>query len=273
MIDDGDTLSASYLMREHAPMSFQLLKEYTLREDSPIYREFYHQSLIENYPHLIHSYLVGHYVSMEHVFLHASAYLYEQEMMDLSDLFDQFARRQMAVLYKQGIDNMPPKDIIETLHRTIVSHFILESESPSASNIAESLVHQSISQYTLAILYLIIAERMELPIFGLPYEDKLVLVYTQPYCLHSESVLEEDILYYILLGEKDLIYTPFDLELLAILRDEPLTIHNKLPQSNSHIIDRWIRFVIADTKNVRLQNRLSIKYQQICNLKAEVESF
>jgi hypothetical protein len=129
----------------------------------------------------------------------------------------------------------------------------------------------NISQYTLSIIYLIIAEKLNLPIFGIPFEDKLVLCYTESYCTHNELVFEDDILNYIVIGEHDLVYTPVDLQLYAMLLEQEIDLKSKLPHSNQSIIQNWLKHLVGKEFDAKTRQNLSSKFQQILSPISEFE--
>ena len=90
-----------------------------------------------------------------------------------------------------------------------------------------------------------------------------MLCYTENYCTHSELVSENDILYYIVLGEKDIVYTLEDLKLLALIQEETLEIKSILPQSSQRIIEVWVEHISQGDFDAKTKYNLSSIYQQI----------
>lgn len=277
LIEDGDLDSASFLMKENAPTSFELLyKSMDESIDSQFTKSCYSllsNQLVDFSPNLLSIYFQKEFVGLERLFLHSNAFLYGTDYLALSQSFNRYLTKILKELKKHKIDELEPEQMMELLNSTVTRRFILENISDNSSSLSHILDYQSISSYSLSILHLIIAERLQLPIFGLPFEDRLVLVYTNPYCTHNESVYEEDILYYNIVGERDIHYTPFDLELLSMLNNTTLSLAKKLPKSNSVIIQKWINYVLNEITDIPRKKSLSRKYQQICELSSQFESF
>ena len=82
--------------------------------------------------------------------------------------------------------------------------------------------------------------------------------------------LEEDILYYLVIGEKDLIYTLDDLKLLAMLQDETLELRSILPSSNHKLAENWLGHLSQCNFDNKTQHHLSSIYQQIFSLAEEI---
>lgn len=277
LIEDGDLDSASYLIKENAPASFELLyKSIEDSIDSSYTRSC--QKLLSNQlsdftPNLLSIYLQRDFVSIENLFLHSNAFLYDANYLDIKKSLSKFLGPILHDLKKYNLVDREPREVMDKLNSLVTRRFIIENQTGVNSNLHHNLENQSISVFSLSILHLILAERLELPIFGLPFEDRLVLIYANAHCSHNESVYEEDILFYNIVGERDIPYTLFDLELLSILNNETLTLEQKLPKSNSVVVQKWINYVVNDIQDVSRKNRLSIKYQQICELISQFESF
>jgi hypothetical protein len=236
-------------------------------------RHLLSNQLVDFTPNLLSIYFQKEFVSLERLFLHSNAFLYNMDYLALSQSLHRYLTKTLKELKKQNISELEPEKMMELLNATVTKRFIIENISDNSSSLSHILDYQSISAYSLAIVHLIIAERLQLPIFGLPFEDRLVLVYTSPFCTHNESVYEEDILYYNIVGERDINYTPLDLELLSMLNNTTLSLAKKLPKSNSVILQKWIGYVLNEISDISQKKSLSRKYQQICELTSQFESF
>ncbi len=277
LIEDKELESAAYLLRENSPISFILLEKAILEDKNILYKNDYLIMLTDALTGIqaehLHLLLSKDFEPIERLFIHSNSYLYNQDFSLLFSNYHRFISKLVKDIGKLDVDSMEPAEIIELLHNKLTQRFMIDTLGDDVSSLLNIMENQSISQYSLGILYLIVAEKLELPIFGLPFQDKLILTYTKPYCHHNEQVYENDILYYIIPGERDLIYTPLDMELYAMMYEQTISLENKLPKSNATIMNQWMNHIIHETKDIRRKNALSIKYQQILEVATQFESF
>jgi hypothetical protein len=209
------------------------------------------------------------FLSLEHIFGLLTAYIFDKEPFDVNRQLDTYTNQLIKRLNKKILENGNPEAIIEEIHYKITQSLLIDNAFLGHYDFTEVAHQHIISQYSLGILVLIIAEKLELPIYGLPFSDKLVLCYTQDYCTHSELVTENDILYYIVIGEKDIIYTLEDLKLLALMQEETLELHKTLPKSTHKIIEGWLLHLSQGDFDAKTKYNLSSIYQQIFSLTEE----
>ncbi len=274
-LQEKDTQSmAIFSLYEDMPVSFELfLQELKKETDLKSKMEMimlYNQLTKENQTALIQGLIRKDFLSLELIFGHLIAFVFQKEPYDVAQHLDTYLSQILKRLDKTIIEAGNSEAILKEINYKITQNFIIDNSFLGYYDVTEVKYQHIISQYTLSILIILLAERIELPIFGLPYSDKLVLCYAQSYCSHSELVREDDILYYLVIGEKDLIYTLDDLKLLAMLQDETLELRSILPSSNHKLAESWIEHLSQCNFDTKTQNHLSSIYQQIFSLAEEI---
>lgn len=258
---------AIFSIKEHLPISLEFFHDELKNEyDTAVKTELtaiYNKIVQENYTSIIQSFLRKDYIGLESIFGLISAYIFENEPSVSLNKLDIYSNQLIKRLNKKILDNGKPEDIIQEINYKITQSLILDNSFLGHYNFLDVPNQHIVSQYTLGILILVVAEKLQLPIYGLPFPDKLVLCYTENYCTHSELVSENDILYYIVLGEKDIVYTLEDLKLLALIQEETLEIKSILPQSSQRIIEVWVEHISQGDFDAKTKYNLSSIYQQI----------
>lgn len=231
--------------------------------------EVYNHLILDKYPVVLQSFLRKDVLSLQTIFGHLSAFVFEHRPFETACKLDLFTNQLIQRINKRVIDNGSPEEILREINYKITQSLIIDSSFIGHYDFYEVPRQHIVSQYTLGILILIIAEKLHLPIFGLPFIDKIVLCYTENYCTHSELVTENDILYYVVLGEKDITYTLEDLKLLAIIQEETLDFKAVLPQSTQRIVELWLEHLSQGNFDAKTKFNLSSIYQQIFSLAEE----
>jgi hypothetical protein len=265
--------SAIYAIRENMPNSLELF-HYELKTESDIEVKntlagTYNDLIQKQFPSILQMLLRKDFLSLEQIFGHLTAFIFDKVPFDVNQQLDTYTNQLIKRLNKKILENGNPEAIIEEIHYKITQSLLIDNAFLGHYDFTEVAHQHIISQYSLGILVLIIAEKLELPIYGLPFSDKLVLCYTQDYCTHSELVTENDILYYIVIGEKDIIYTLEDLKLLALIQEETLELHKTLPKSTHKIIEGWLQHLSQGDFDAKTKYNLSSIYQQIFSLTEE----
>lgn len=262
-----------FSLYEDMPVSFEFFLQELRQELDPNSKkemiELYNQLIKEKHTVLIQALLRKDFLNLELIFSHLTAFVFKKEPYEVAQHIDGYLSQIHMRLNKSTLESGSAEDILKEIHDKITQSFIIDNSFLGYYDITEVKHQHIISQYTLSMLILLLAERIELPIFGLPFSDKLVLCYAQNYCSHSELVGEEDILYYLVVGEKDLIYTLEDLKLLALLQDEILELKSILPSSNHKIAENWLEHLSQNSFDSKTQFHLSSIYQQIFSLSEE----
>ncbi len=160
-----------------------------------------------------------------------------------------------------------PVEIYNIFNKSIAELFIIEyTESLFTYNFNAIISSRKINLNALALLYLMVAERIDLPIFGMPVHDKLLLCLTKEHCYHNEMVYEDDIIFYFTPSENGVVYTIEDLEFIAEKNDLSLDINSKLPKGNNSIAQHWLFRIELLQKMPNTSQKLSIYFQQILEL-------
>jgi hypothetical protein len=214
----------------------------------------YNQLTKEHHTALIQGLIRKDFLSLELIFGHLTAFVFQKEPYDVAQHLDTYLSQILKRLDKTIIEAGNSEAILKEINYKITQNFIIDNSFLGYYDVTEVKYQHIISQYTLSILIILLAERIELPIFGLPYSDKLVLCYAQSYCSHSELVREDDILYYLVIGEKD----------------ETLELRSILPSSNHKLAESWIEHLSQCNFDTKTQNHLSSIYQQIFSLAEEI---
>ena len=264
---------AIYSIQEHLPISVEFFqKELKNEGEQSIKTELtaiYNKIVQDNYTSVIQSYLRKDYLSLESIFGLVSAFIFEKEPSQTIDKLEIFTNQLIKRLNKKVLEHGKPEEIIQEIHYKITQSLILDNSFLGHYDFTDVPNQHIVSQYTLSILILILAEKLSLPIYGLPFPDKLVLCYTETYCTHSELVTENDIIYYLVIGEKDTIYTLEDLRLLSLIQEEVLELKAILPQSSQRIIECWVEHLSLGDFDAKTKYNLSSIYQQIFSLAEE----
>lgn len=160
-----------------------------------------------------------------------------------------------------------PVEIYTIFNKSIAELFIIDySESLFTYNFNAIISSRKINLNALALLYLMVAERIDLPIFGMPVHDKLLLCLTKEHCYHNEMVYEDDIIFYFTPSENGVVYTVEDLEFIAEKNDLSLDLNSKLPKGNNSIAQHWLFRIELLQKMPNTSQKLSIYFQQILEL-------
>ena len=80
---------------------------------------------------------------------------------------------------------------------------------------------------------------------------------------------ENDLLYYIVIGEIDIIYTLEDLKLLALIQEETMNSEMILPKSSQKIMETWLAHLSKNNFDIKTKSYLSSIYQQIFSFAEE----
>ena len=132
-------------------------------------------------------------------------------------------------------------EIYQIMDKYIAQSFVVEyNYSMSHDDFCQIFKTQKISEYALSVLYLMISEKLDLPIFGLPHKEKLLLCMAKSHCNNSELVYQEDIKFYFNPGPNGLLFTLQDLELIFKANDAQVAMREKLPKSNRIIVQNWL---------------------------------
>jgi hypothetical protein len=275
LLDASTSASAIYLIKEEALASIDYYKleldKEPFSKDKKQLIDIYNDLISEQYPLVLNQYLDKEFILTDKLLGHYTSFLFDYKSYESQLILDKFSSKLMAKLDKKIINSRNPEAIIEELNHKIAKSFTIDNTYVYHYNYNEASLSMTISQYTLGIMYMILAEKLNLPIYGIPFEDKLVLCYAESYCTHNELVFEEDILYYIIVGEKDLVYTPKDLFLYAYLLEQNIELKNRLPHSNQDIIKHWAEHIVNCEFDLRTRTNLSSKYQQIKSPISEFE--
>lgn len=277
LLDESTSHSAKFLIKEEILSCFQLFKTELDKEikiiDKKTAIEFYNDIVTEQYPLILTDLLSKEYIDSSQLMSHFTSFLFDYKSYETQIILDKFTTKLIKKLNKKILENKDPLAIITELNDKITKSFVLDNSLAFHYNFNEASLSMTISQYTLSVMYLIIAEKIDLPIYGIPFEDKLVLCYAESYCTHNELVFEEDILFYIAIGEKDLVYTPQDLFLYAYLLEQKIDLKNRLPHSNQEILLKWASHIVDQEFDLRTRHSLSSKYQQIQIPSSEIENY
>jgi hypothetical protein len=149
--------------------------------------------------------------------------------------------------------------------------FIDYTESLFTYNFNSIIASRKINLNALALLYLMVAERMDLSIFGMPVYDKLLLCLTKEHCYHNEMVYEDDIIFYFTPSDNGVVYTVEDLEFIAEKNDLSLDLNSKLPKGNNSIVAHWLFQIEILQQSPKTSQKLSIYFQQILELLKNTE--
>jgi hypothetical protein len=275
LLDVSTSTSAIFLIKENAQQVLGYFKHEldleTSSKDKKQLVEIYNEIIGDQYPTLLNHYVEIDYIQTHQLLAHFTSYLLDYKSYESQVILDKFIQKLILKLDKKTLDSRVSKAIIDELNLKIAQSFIIDNTYVYHYNYNEASLSMNISQYTLGIIYLIIAEKLNLPIYGIPFEDKLVLCYVESYCSHNELVFEEDILYYIIIGEKDIVYTPQDLFLYAYLLEQDIDLKNRMPHSNQDIILKWAAHIVNSDFDLRTRHNLSSKYQQILSPISEIE--
>lgn len=273
-LQDEDTRTAAiFQLAEYLPDSIYYFKE-ALDNDHNVSKEdlvpVYDTIVSEHFDFIIQQLIRKDYISHTDIYGYLSAYLFDRAVYTHHTQLLNLIHKLIKRLDKKIIESGIPEEIVRELNFKITQSFVIDSSYLEYYDFTYLEENNIISQYTLACLLLLVAERLELPIFGVPFEDKLILCYAQNHCICSESVQSEDIFYYISIGEKDLIYTLEDIQLYAMLVDEKLTHDRILPQNSQNIMLGWLRHLTLNNFDPKTNYKLSSIYQQI---QSSVEEF
>lgn len=273
-LQDKESYSyASFLVVENLPCSIEYFFEELNREtDKNIKTHLvatYNQFVADNHILTIQSFLKKDYLSLPQVFALLTSFVFQKEPYAVHRSLIALCDRLIKRLDKNILENGSPTDIIAEFNHKITQSLVLDNGFLGYYDFTEVSDQHIISEYTYAIIFLIIAEKLNLPIYGLPFDDKLVLCYTENYCTHSELVSQDDILHYIVLGEKDLIYNLNDIKLLAYLHEEQLRVGMTLPRSTQKVMEGWLTNLCQSDFDSKTTLYLSSIYQQIFELAEE----
>jgi hypothetical protein len=264
---------AIYSINEHLPSSLEFFQLELKNERDLVTKSelssIYNKIIQDKYSSVIQSFLRKDYLCLETIFALVSAYIFEVKPSESIANLENYTNQLIKRLNKKTLESGNPEEIINEINYKITQSLILDNSFLGHYNFSEVPNQHIVSQYTLGILILILAEKLQLPIFGLPFSDKLVLCYTENYCTDSELVNEDDIVYYIVIGEKDIIYTLEDLKLLSLLQEETLELKAILPQSSQRIIESWMDHLNQGDFDPKTKFNLSSIYQQIFSLAEE----
>lgn len=275
LLSDHDIEAAAAIVEASLPMSIDQLVIRSVSAFDPSEKEqiqmLIRHVLDSHYPRFLHLRMQQDFCPIVDTFLHWQAYIYDTSYFEERHAYEVFCHSVLpSVNSADSSEN--PKDVLNLWHRHIADRFVIQDDSSSIA-LSQSLFSQNISHYQLSILYLMIAETAGIPIFARSADQRLILMYAQPYCRHNEEVMPEDIQCYMILGGQDLVYSPFDLELIAMTQEQDISIYDRLPVSNQQILISWIEHLVAIEKHPRRKVNLSIKYQQIKEINSEIEFF
>ena len=165
-----------------------------------------------------------------------------------------------------------PVEIYNIFNKSIAELFIIDyTESLFTYNFNSVIASRKINLNALALLYLMVAERIDLPIFGMPVYDKLLLCLTKEHCYHNEMVYEDDIIFYFTPSDNGVVYTVEDLEFIAEKNDLSLDLNSKLPKGNNSIVAHWLFQIEILQQSPKTSQKLSIYFQQILELLKNTE--
>lgn len=160
-----------------------------------------------------------------------------------------------------------PVEIYNIFNKSIAELFIIDyTESLFTYNFNSIIASRKINLNALALLYLMVAERIDLPIFGMPVYDKLLLCLSKDHCYHNEMVYEDDIVFYFTPSDNGVVYTVQDLEFIAEKNDLSLDLNSKLPKGNNCIVQHWLFRIELLQQSPNNSQKLSIFFQQILDL-------
>ena len=233
------------------------------------YLKVYHSVLRDDYSNILAANLQANFIDIERLFLHLNCFFFGADFFESKRSLDRFLNPITTKLTKSLIGNQKSEEVLGLFHEYIAGRFIIDA-TPHSVGFISGIEQQTLSQFEVSILYLIVARRLDIPVFGLPLDDKMVLCYAKKHCFHDECVFEEDVLNYLIVGEKDIIYAPLDLILLSMMNEEPLLINNKLPRSNAYILNSYMDNLVSIQEDAKYRDLLSSKYQQIQLLSTEV---
>lgn len=275
LLDTATNSSAIFLLKEDAIIAIEYFKSELDKEENKQDKkqlvEIYNDLITEVHPQIIQNLLSKDFVDTSILTAHTTSFLFDYKTYESQLILDKFVKKLISKLDKNILASQNPESIIKDLNDKIARSFVIDNSYIYHYNFNEASLSMTISQYTLGIIYLIIAEKLSLPLYGIPFEDKLILCYAESYCSHNELVFEEDILYYISIGEKDLVYTPQDLFLYAYLLEQKIDLKNRLPHSNQDVIRHWAEHIVNCDFDSRTRQNLSSKYQQILSPISEFE--
>ena len=158
-------------------------------------------------------------------------------------------------------------EILGLLDSEISTYFIVEnSDQWSLFALNHVFTTYKVNQITLSLIYLIIAQKTNIPIFGIPLDDRIVLCYTQPYCPIYELVTVEDVLFYFNPGIKDSIYSYYDILDYSSSNNLEIIDDNLLPKSNNLLIQQWMKKIELNSNSTHYNDKFSSCYQQVQNL-------
>jgi hypothetical protein len=273
LIDERKFDSAVYLLRDSHYSVLNLMENTILMEydDKKVknYLKVYHSVLREDYSNILAANLQANFIDIERLFLHINCFFFGAGFFESKRSLDRFLNPIISKLAKSLIGIHKPEEVLGLFHEHIADRFIIDA-TPHSVGFIGGIEQQTLSQFEVSILYLIVARRLDIPIFGLPLDDKMVLCYAKRHCFHDECVFEEDVLNYLIVGEKDIIYAPLDLILLSMIQEEPLLIQNKLPRSNACILNSYMDNLVSMQEDAKYRDLLSSKYQQIQLFSTEI---
>lgn len=273
--DEQTAESAIYLIKEQGKLALDLFKQELDNEsDNKVKRNLapiYNDIITQQYPQIISQINDSEYISTETIFGHYTSFIFDYKSYETQFILSKFTDKLISKLDKKTLYSQDSIAIIKEINQKLTQSFIIDNSFAHHYNFNEASKSMTISQYSLAIIYLILAEKLSLPIYGIPFEDKLVLCYAESYCSHNELVFQEDILYYIVIGERDLVYTPVDLQFYAMLLEQEIDLKSKLPHSNQSIIQNWLKHLVGREFDSKTRENLSSKYQQILSPISEFE--
>lgn len=276
-IEEDEMDKALYMIRQNLPYSIERLEEYITTNKDEIdlakYLNVFQVAVSECYPEFIVSYLSKDYVNLGTIFAHCNSFLYGTSFFKVRDSLNNFCHKVAYRIKQKAKESNSAIVNIKLLNEELTNQFILDFPHEYDVCISENIDSQTISQYSLGILYILVSELLEWPIYGLTQDNSLKLVYAMPYCTDSELVCEEDIQYYLLPGNKDLIYSLLDVKLYAFICEEAVGIKKILPNNNKVILYHWMHQLFSGDRTNRINQKLSAKYQQICELSLEFEPF
>nr|MCU0328874.1 hypothetical protein [Chitinophagales bacterium] len=164
------------------------------------------------------------------------------------------------------------EDLDSSFNYKILNEFLAEKFSINllADNFLEYDLHyvlftKTTNLYFLTLIYLMVAEKLNLPIYGLPLKEKIVLLYCHTHCGHAEMVYEDCIDFYFTPGIYGSVYTLDDLKMFALANNKEITLEETLPKDNSAIINHWLRMMSKSLSLLSSDSKLYISYQQNIN--------
>lgn len=217
--------------------------------------DFYNEIKKQELHNILSNRISKPYCELEKLYIDASTYLFDLSPFETERRFSSYLSRCERLILSSSLE--------KSLQKSMTFELIQENKRIECNNPNSFISSQMISSYSLGILFLILSEKRNEPIFGLPLDEKLVLMITDDHCHHNEMVYEDNIHYYISLAEKNIIYEPRDLYLLALLEDRDIDINFITPKSNATIITNWIEHVLSYKSPQKIKKDLSIKYQQL----------